>query len=77
MWIEPIGFKAPTFVSDAKSVSFVRDVKQSFGLLCQAQGFPVPFFRYEIINHKTISRLTHNTFRESYSKIYGKIYLKT
>lgn len=46
-WIslEPMGSKAPAFSTDATSIAFVRFVHTGFGLLCQAQGFPVPLFR--------------------------------
>nr|XP_026485290.1 Down syndrome cell adhesion molecule-like protein Dscam2 isoform X15 [Vanessa tameamea] len=43
---EPVGSKAPTFSTDARSSTFIRTVNQSFGLLCQAQAFPVPLFRW-------------------------------
>lgn len=42
---EPVGSKAPTFSTDANSISFTRVIGQSFGLLCQAQAFPTPTFR--------------------------------
>jgi hypothetical protein len=42
---EPVGAKAPTFASDTKVLSFVRHSGLGFGLLCQAQGLPVPAFR--------------------------------
>lgn len=42
---EPVGAKAPTFASDTKVLSFVRHTGLGFGLLCQAQGHPVPTFR--------------------------------
>lgn len=42
---EPVGSKAPTFSTDANSISFTRNVDQSFGLLCQAQAYPAPLFR--------------------------------
>lgn len=45
---EPVASKAPTFSTDARSSTFVRIVGQSFGLLCQAQAFPVPIFRQVI-----------------------------
>lgn len=44
--LEPVGTKAPGFSSDFKSFTLARSAGQSFGLLCQAQGFPVPNFRY-------------------------------
>lgn len=43
--LEPIGSKAPAFSNDATSSSYTRSVGQSFGLLCQAQAFPVAIFR--------------------------------
>ncbi|GJQ87298.1 hypothetical protein Trydic_g17348 [Trypoxylus dichotomus] len=47
---EPIGLKAPSFSNDAVSSSYVRGIGASFGLLCQAQAFPVPNFRY-VLKH--------------------------
>nr|CAH7736156.1 unnamed protein product [Callosobruchus chinensis] len=41
---EPIGSKAPTFSSDSKSSTFVRQEGKGFALLCQAQGLPTPMF---------------------------------
>ena len=43
--LEPVGFKAPSFSTDAVSTSYIRIVGQSFGILCQAQAHPVPIFR--------------------------------
>ncbi|XP_059477743.1 cell adhesion molecule Dscam2 isoform X45 [Neocloeon triangulifer] len=43
---EPVGSKAPAFSTDSKSFTFDRQTGQSFGLLCLAQGFPVPAFRW-------------------------------
>lgn len=43
--VEPVGAKAPTFSGESKSFTFVKDIKQSFALLCQAQAFPVPIIR--------------------------------
>lgn len=43
--IEPIGYKAPSFSNDAISSSYIRNIGQGFGLLCQAQGFPSPYFK--------------------------------
>lgn len=40
-----MGYKAPAFSNDATSISLTRGVNQSFGLLCQAQAFPVPRIR--------------------------------
>lgn len=46
---EPVGAKAPTFSSASKGSIFVQNVNDSFALLCQAQAFPVPLIRYNII----------------------------
>lgn len=43
--IEPVGAKAPTFASETKSWTFVRETSEDFALLCQAQAFPVPLIR--------------------------------
>lgn len=49
--LEPVGAKAPTFATDLQTVAFTRRIHQSFGLLCQAQAYPVPSFRYnEFLN---------------------------
>ena len=42
---EPVGAKAPTFSGDVKGIWLAKSSGQSFGLLCRAQGFPVPAFR--------------------------------
>ncbi|XP_055856707.1 cell adhesion molecule Dscam2 isoform X4 [Episyrphus balteatus] len=43
---EPVGAKAPTFSTESKSFTFVKQIGQSFALLCQAQAFPVPLMRW-------------------------------
>lgn len=48
-YIEPVGVKKPTLSSDATSISYTRHVGHGFGLLCQAQAFPVPRFRYSLV----------------------------
>lgn len=42
---EPVGAKAPTFSTELKSSSFQKRLHSSFGLLCQAQAYPVPLIR--------------------------------
>lgn len=44
-YAEPVGSKAPTFSTDARSSTFIRTIGHSFGLLCQAQAFPIPITR--------------------------------
>ena len=43
---EPVGFKAPAFANDVKSISITRDENTSFDLSCRAQSYPAPSFRY-------------------------------
>ncbi|XP_047019450.1 Down syndrome cell adhesion molecule-like protein Dscam2 isoform X36 [Helicoverpa zea] len=43
---EPVGSKAPSFSTDSALSSIKRHQDQSFALLCQAQAFPVPIFRW-------------------------------
>jgi hypothetical protein len=44
--LEPVGAKAPKFNSEYETFSIKRQEKQGFGLLCQAQGYPTPAFRW-------------------------------
>ncbi|XP_025202788.1 Down syndrome cell adhesion molecule-like protein Dscam2 isoform X39 [Melanaphis sacchari] len=43
---EPIGMKSPTFSTDTKITAYIRSLNANIGLQCQAQGFPVPNFRW-------------------------------
>ncbi|XP_050520790.1 cell adhesion molecule Dscam2 isoform X39 [Daktulosphaira vitifoliae] len=43
---EPYSLKAPTFPSDDEISKFKKPILQSFCLLCEAQGYPVPSFRW-------------------------------
>ncbi|XP_041784482.1 Down syndrome cell adhesion molecule-like protein Dscam2 isoform X24 [Anopheles merus] len=43
---EPIGSKAPTFPSDARSITYNKPSNTSLALFCQAQAFPVPISRW-------------------------------
>uniref|UniRef100_A0A8D8R7X1 Down syndrome cell adhesion molecule-like protein Dscam2 n=1 Tax=Cacopsylla melanoneura TaxID=428564 RepID=A0A8D8R7X1_9HEMI len=43
---EPVGLKAPTFSSASEISKFTKKLHQSFALLCEAQAYPVPFFRW-------------------------------
>ncbi|CAK1540555.1 unnamed protein product [Leptosia nina] len=45
LFIEPIGFKSPTFSNDVQFSGITRKTNQDFAMLCQAQAFPVPLFR--------------------------------
>lgn len=46
VYLEPVGAKAPTFSSASTSFTFKHRIGDNFGLLCQAQAFPVPLIRY-------------------------------
>ncbi|XP_063932444.1 cell adhesion molecule Dscam1 isoform X17 [Zophobas morio] len=43
---EPIGTKAPAFSNDLKIMGYQREAGHSFALLCPAQAFPFPSFRW-------------------------------
>ncbi|XP_060864231.1 cell adhesion molecule Dscam2 isoform X46 [Metopolophium dirhodum] len=43
---EPVGFKSPTFPSSSKSSWFVKNLLEHLSLLCSAQGYPVPEYRW-------------------------------
>lgn len=45
---EPVGAKAPTFASSSKISSLLGPSSGDIVLLCQAQAYPVPYFRYTI-----------------------------
>lgn len=66
--VEPVGSKGPKFSTDLKLIMFDRFVGQGLGLFCQAQGFPVPSFRYvidikEVIMKSPVVWLAHDLFR--------------
>ncbi|XP_026315576.1 Down syndrome cell adhesion molecule-like protein Dscam2 isoform X9 [Hyposmocoma kahamanoa] len=72
---EPVGSKAPTFSTDANSISFTRNVNQSFGLLCQAQAYPAPLFRwYKFIEGS--SRKQPVTLDDRVKQVSGTLIIK-
>lgn len=46
--VEPVGFKAPAFSSDASTFSIRWEQSSELALLCQAQAYPIPIQRYFI-----------------------------
>ncbi|XP_045534730.1 Down syndrome cell adhesion molecule-like protein Dscam2 [Papilio machaon] len=51
---EPVGSKSPTFSNDVQFSGITRKTGQDFALLCQAQAYPVPIFRwYKFIDGTT------------------------
>lgn len=55
---EPVGSKAPTFSAESKSYTFVKAVGQSFALLSNAQGFPVPLIRHVNCTRHSVAAIT-------------------
>lgn len=63
-----MGSKAPAFIGDVKTFSFVRNRGLEVSMPCNAQGHPVPITRYQ--NNCTtddfklhvLSQFTHNVF---------------
>ena len=55
---DPVGAKVPKFSTNDKSSSFVFNSGEGFGLLCPAQGFPIPTFRYVpvVMHHPSIAQ---------------------
>lgn len=45
-FIEPVGTRAPRLLADSKLKYVEREGGFEVPLFCQAQGFPVPSFRY-------------------------------
>jgi hypothetical protein len=45
--LDPMGSKAPAFATNSKISSYFMQSGLGLTLLCQAQGFPVPLYRYE------------------------------
>ncbi|XP_066145690.1 cell adhesion molecule Dscam1 isoform X36 [Euwallacea fornicatus] len=43
---EPVSSRAPTLSSDVRSITIQKHQTQGITLLCQAQGFPTPSFRW-------------------------------
>lgn len=44
---EPYSLKAPTFPSEDEISRFKKKSLHSINLLCEAQGYPIPSFRYD------------------------------
>ncbi|XP_055694224.1 cell adhesion molecule Dscam2 isoform X11 [Lutzomyia longipalpis] len=72
---EPIGWKSPAFNTDSKSSTFIRAENQSFGLLCQAQAYPVPIFRwYKFIEGTTRKQAV--VLNERVKQVSGTLIIK-
>lgn len=46
--VEPVGLRTPRLISDVKSTTIEKHNGHDLSLLCQAQGYPMPTFRYLI-----------------------------
>lgn len=44
--LEPMGTRPPKLISNAKMTWFEENASKDLALLCQAQGYPSPLFRY-------------------------------
>ncbi|XP_059046502.1 cell adhesion molecule DSCAM isoform X20 [Achroia grisella] len=72
---EPVGFKTPTFSMDYKMAWYVKDVMQGFALLCPAQGYPAPKFRwYKFIDGST--RKQPVTLNDRVKQVSGTLIIK-
>ncbi|XP_053612858.1 cell adhesion molecule Dscam1 isoform X42 [Plodia interpunctella] len=72
---EPVGFKAPSFSSESALSSIKRHENQSFALLCQAQAYPVPLFRwYKFIEGTT--RKQPVTLNDRVKQVSGTLIIK-
>lgn len=47
-FLEPIGSSVPKFSNDDKSDTFFYGMNHPIAMLCLAQAFPVPSFRYNL-----------------------------
>lgn len=45
-FLEPEGLRTPRLNSDVKSITLERSAGFALALLCEAQGYPMPLFRY-------------------------------
>lgn len=50
-FVEPVSAKAPTLSGDVKWSGIERKWASSFAILCPAQAYPVPAFRYTNENY--------------------------
>ncbi|XP_053612846.1 cell adhesion molecule Dscam1 isoform X32 [Plodia interpunctella] len=72
---EPVGLKAPTFSTDFKMAWYVKDVEQGFALLCPAQAYPAPIFRwYKFIEGTT--RKQPVTLNDRVKQVSGTLIIK-
>ncbi|XP_053612848.1 cell adhesion molecule Dscam1 isoform X34 [Plodia interpunctella] len=72
---EPVGAKAPSFSTDSKGSIFIREIGQSFALLCPAQAFPTPIFRwYKFIEGTT--RKQPVTLNDRVKQVSGTLIIK-
>ncbi|XP_049867725.1 Down syndrome cell adhesion molecule-like protein Dscam2 isoform X8 [Pectinophora gossypiella] len=72
---EPVSSKSPTFSSDVQFSGITRSFGQDFALLCQAQAFPVPIFRwYKFIDGTT--RKQPVTLNDRVKQVSGTLIIK-
>ncbi|XP_026315583.1 Down syndrome cell adhesion molecule-like protein Dscam2 isoform X15 [Hyposmocoma kahamanoa] len=72
---EPIGSKAPSFSTDNKFSWYVRKIGHDLDILCPAQGYPVPLFRwYKFIEGS--SRKQPVTLDDRVKQVSGTLIIK-
>ncbi|XP_062527474.1 cell adhesion molecule Dscam2 isoform X47 [Bombyx mori] len=72
---EPVGSKSPTFSNDVQFSGIIRKTYQDFAMLCQAQAFPVPLFRwYKFIDGTT--RKQPVTLDDRVKQVSGTLIIK-
>lgn len=47
--LEPVGLKSPAFSAKSETYKFKMKSSTDLNLLCDAQGYPIPAFRFEMI----------------------------
>lgn len=47
-FLEPVGLKSPAFSAKSETYRFKMKSHADLNLLCDAQGYPIPAFRFEI-----------------------------
>lgn len=53
--LEPVGLKSPTFAAKSETYKFKMKSLTDLNLLCDAQGFPIPSFRFDFNSCYTLN----------------------
>lgn len=49
--LEPVGLKSPTFSTKSETYKFKMKSLADLDLLCDAQGYPIPSFRFDFYSY--------------------------